>query len=116
MLQRRVVVFAVLAPEQRLQRLDVADGISQDLHLGKPLIGVVRRASLQVLEGVVDLAQPPPLPHGSSLPPVRVCGFPLASFTCPEEAPAGLMVPARCPDVFVFVVMVVVWLEESHVD
>lgn len=116
MLQRRVVVFAVLAPEQRLQRLDVADGISQDLHLWKPLIGVVRRASLQVLEGVVDLPQPPPLPHGSSLPPVGVGGFPLAGFACPEEAPTGLVVPAWGPDVLVFVMMMVVWLEETNMD
>ena len=63
LLQLRVVVALVLlalawaaaGPQQRLQRLDVADGVAQDVHLGQPLVGVGRGAPLQVLEGVVHL-------------------------------------------------------------
>ena len=101
MLQHRVVAVVLAAAQQRLQRLDVADGVAQDLHLGQPLVGVGRRAALQGLEGVVDFAEPPALPQRGRLPPVRVGGLPLAGLAGPEQAAARLVVPAGGADVLV---------------
>ena len=103
-------VRRVLLPpaQQGLQRLDVADGVPEDLHLGEPLVGVGGGASLQCLKRVVDFAQSPPLPHGGRFPAVRVRGLPLAGFARPEETPAGLVVPAGRSDVLVLVVVVAV--------
>lgn len=101
MLQHWVEAVVLPAAQQRLQRLDVADGVTQDLHLGQPLVGVRRRAALQGLEGVVDLAEPPALPQRGRLPPVRVGGLSLAGLAGPEQAAARLVVPAGGADVLV---------------
>jgi len=93
------VVSVLLLPQQRLQALDVADGVAQDLHLGQALVGIGGGAALEGLEGLVDLAEPPPLPHGGGLTAVGVGGLPLASLAGPQQAATGLVVPARRPDV-----------------
>ncbi len=114
MFQNRVVVF-LLTPEQRLQRLNVTNGVSQNLHFGQPLVGVGGRASLEGLESVIDFAQSSPLPHGGGFAAVSVGGFSLAGFACPQQAPAGLMMTTRRPHVLVLEV-VLVGLEQAHVD
>lgn len=117
MIHHRVIVALLSGPtKQALERLNVADGIPQDIHFGQPLVWVSRRTSLQCLEGVVHLAQSPSFPHGSRFPAISIGGLPLAGFAGPQEAPAGLVVPARCPDVLVLFVMVVVRLEETHMN
>lgn len=115
MLQNRVVVF-LLTPEQRLQRLNVTNGVSQNLHFGQPLVRVGGRASLEGLESVVDFAQSSPLPHGGGFAAVSVGCFSLAGFACPQQAPAGLMMPTGCPHVLVLDVVMLVGLEQAHVD
>lgn len=97
MLQHRVV-SVLLLPQQRLQALNVADGIAQDLHLGQALVGVGGGAALEGLKGLVNLAKPPPLPHGGSLTAVGIGGLPLASLAGPQQAAAGLVVPTGCSD------------------
>ena len=97
-LQRRVEAL-LLSPQQRLQGLDVADGVAQELHLGQPLVGVRGGAPLQRLQAVVDFAQPAPLPHGGRLPPVGVGGLPLAGLAGPEQAAARLVEAPRRPHV-----------------
>lgn len=101
MLQHRVEAVLLAAAQQRLQGLDVAYGVAQDLHLGQPLVGVGRRAALQGLEGVVDLAEPPALPHCGRLPPVRIGCLPLAGLAGPQQTAARLVVPAGGADVLV---------------
>lgn len=101
-LQHRVV-NVLLLPQQRLQALDVADGVAQDLHLGQALVGVGGGAAFEGLEGLVDLAEPPPLPHGGGFPPVGVGGLPLARLARPQQAAAGLVVPAGRPHVLLLV-------------
>lgn len=101
MLQHRVEAVFLATAQQRLQGLDVADSVAQDLHLGQPLVGVGRRAALQGLEGVVDLAEPPALPQRGRLPPVCVGRLPLAGLAGPEQAAARLVVPAGGADVLV---------------
>lgn len=101
MLQHRVEPVVLPAAQQRLQGLDVADGVAQDLHFGQPLVGIGRRAALQGLEGIVDFAEPPALPQRGRLPPVRVGGLPLAGLAGPEQAAARLVVPAGGADVLV---------------
>lgn len=114
MLQNGIVVF-LLTPKQRLQRLDVTNGVSQNLHFGQPLVGVGGCASLEGLESVVDFAQSSPLPHGGGFAAVSVGGFSLAGFACPQQAPASLMMPAGRPHMLVLEVMLV-GLEQAHVD
>lgn len=105
-----VLSAAAAAAQQRLQGLDVADGVTQDLHLGESLVRVRRRAALQRLERVVDFAEPPPLPQRRRFAPVRVGGLPLAGLAGPQQAAARLVVPAGGADVLV--VLVVVHVEE----
>lgn len=113
MLQHRVEAVLLAPAQQRLQRLDVADGVAQDLHFGQPLVGVGRRAALQGLEGVVNLAEPPALPQRGRLPPVRVGGLPLAGLAGPEKAAARLVVPAGGTDVLIVLHLgVVVQMQE----
>jgi len=106
-LEVRVVLSSA---EQRLQGLDVADGVPEDLHLREPLVGVGGGTSLQCLKRIVDFAQSSSLPHGRGFPAVRVGGLPLAGFARPEETPAGLVVSAGRPDVLVLVVVLVLRL------
>lgn len=101
-LQHRVI-SVLLLPQQRLQALNVADGVAQDLHLGQALVGVGGSAALEGLKGLIDLAEPPPLPHGGSLTAVSIGGLPLASLAGPQQAAAGLVVPAGRPDVLLLV-------------
>lgn len=114
MLQHRVI-SVLLLPQQCLQALDVADGVAQDLHLGQALVGVGGGAALEGLKGLVDLAEPPPLPHGGGLTAVSIGGLPLASLAGPQEAAAGLVVPAGRSDMLLLVrvpmvVPMVVWM------
>lgn len=115
MLQDGVIVV-LLASEQRLEGLDVTDGVSQDLHFGQPLVGVGGRASLEGLEGVVDFAQASPLTHGGGFASVGVGGFSLARFARPQQAPARLVMPAGRPDVLVLDAVMLVGLEQTDVD
>lgn len=87
-LQQRVEAVLLAAPQQRLQGLDVGDGVAQDFHFGQLLVRVLVpagccRAALQGLEGVVDPAEPPALAHRRRLPPVRAGGLPLAGLAGP---------------------------------
>lgn len=101
------VISVLLLAQQGLQALDVADGVAQDLHLGQALVGVGGGAALEGLEGLVDLAEPPALPHGGGLTAVGVGGLPLARLAGPQQAAASLVVPAGRPDVLLLVPMVV---------
>lgn len=109
------VVGVFLAAQQRLQRLDVADGVPQDLHLGQPLVGVGRGAALQGLEGVVDFAQASPLAHGGGLPAVRVRRLPLARLAGPQQTPARLVVSTGRAHVLVLRMPVLVRFQQAHV-
>lgn len=115
MFQNGVVVF-LLTPEQRLQRLDITNGVSQNLHFGQSLVRVGGRASLEGLESVVDLAQSPPLSHGGGFAAVSIGSFSLAGFACPQQAPAGLMMPTGRPHVLVLNVVMLVGFEKAHVN
>lgn len=115
------VVDVLLLPQQRLEAFDVADGVAQDLHLGQALVGVGGGAALERLEGLVDLAEPPPFAHGGRLAAVGVGGLPLAGLAGPKQAAARLVVPAGRSDVLVLVAVVVVAVlvglqQASHVD
>lgn len=119
MLQPRVIGVLLLA-QQRLEAFYVADGVAQDLHLGQALVGVGGGAALERLEGLVDLAEAPPFAHGGRLAPIGVGGLPLAGLARPQQAPAGLVVPAGRSDVLVLGavgVAVFVGLQKAaHVD
>lgn len=115
MLQDRVIIV-LLASEQRLQRLNVTNSVSQDLHFGQSLVRVGGRASLEGLESVVHFAQSSPLTHGGGFAAVGVGGFSFARFARPQQTPAGLVMPAGRPDVLVLDVVMLVGLEQTHVN
>lgn len=102
MLQHWVVCILLLT-QQGLQALDVADGVAQDLHLGQALVGVGGSAALEGLKGLVDLAEPPPFPHGGGFAAVSIGGLPLAGLARPQQAAAGLVVPTGRPHVLLLV-------------
>ncbi len=114
MLQNGIVVF-LLTPKQRLQRLDVTNGVSQNLHFGQPLVGVGGCASLEVSKASLTLLSLSS-PSWWGFAAVSVGGFSLAGFACPQQAPAGLMMPAGRPHVLVLDWVMLVGLEQAHVD
>lgn len=110
------VIVVLLTPEQRLQGLNVTDGVSQDLHFGQPLVWVGGRASLEGLKSIVDFSQSSPLTHGGGFAAVCISCFSFAGFARPQQAPAGLVMPAGRPDVLVLDVVMFVGLKQAHVD
>lgn len=100
-LWQRVETVVLVGPQHRLQRLDVADGVAQDLHLWQPLVGARGRAAFQCLKGIVDFAEPPPFSHGRCFASVGMRRLPLAGLAGPQQAVTGLVEAPGGPNVLV---------------
>ena len=112
--QWRVEAVVPARPQQRLQRLDVADGVAQDLHFGQPLVGIGGSAAFQGLKGGVYFAEPTSFSHGRCFSSVFVSRLCLAGLAGPQQAVSRLVWAPRGPHMLILghvvVLMVVPWL------
>jgi len=97
----RIEAVVLSGSQQRLQGLDVADCVSQDLHFWQSLVWVGGRAAFQRFKSIIDFTEPPPLSHGCCFPTVCMSCLSLAGLAGPKQAVARLVEAPRGPHMLV---------------